>query len=722
MSNYYRPIKLGDTISILNRKKMGTRMPIDNVIDVMLNQKIYAGNRKSARLEFNKQLFQHQIFRGTEFNNLIPKFKEYKINAKNPKVFLQLSKDILTEKQLTDTIEFKNLHMRYTGMNPLKIGSFLGNVDGIPILEDNKILIPDIEFEKEVKSVLKKRTKNLYHGYYVNNLPQFLKQFNSSCYYEHRTGIKVIRYRKIKDVIFKRDDVELNLILKRLKGAKQYVTIVKENGMTFYDVAEIQENLSELFDALTGNDMKEFKHHQEKSRAVSKTKIDDKLFTNLIINAELYDHQKQGISWLYGLYKAKLPGAILADDMGMGKTIQTLTFLELSDAKTITIVCPASVISVWHLEIDKFLPQLNNRKINIYSFESYAKLINVKTDVLIVDEAQRAKNKNTLNNKALSATVSKFNILLSGTPIENKIQDIYNILSIIDPIYSRIYNILARITKDEVLLAHKTTSIIDGIYLRRLKTKKQLAAKLSIVNVNVQMNKEETLIHNKVKKFYGNSIIRDKATNNLSYYNDVVIALIRLRQTVSYHKQLEKLDFLKNNTFNMVSSKELMTLKLIKDNKDSKFIIFTEFTETLKRLNKVIPNSLAISGSTPSSKRGDIIKEFQHNDKINTIIVSTKAGNSGITLHAANKVILYDLWWNPAIIQQAIARSYRIGQQRDVTAYMLVSKNSIDENILRIIDLKREIIGSFDGTSTPSSNLEKDSTSALDRLTKLTFG
>jgi len=316
---------------------------------------------------------------------------------------------------------------------------------------------------------------------------------------------------------------------------------------------------------------------------------------------------------------------------------------------------------------------------------------------------------------------SNFTLLLSGTPIENKVEDLYNILQIVDPVFGKIYNTLSRITKDQNILAIETRKIIDGIYLSRMKTKKELPVKLNIEEVFIDMNKSETLVHKKIIQHFGNDKIKTNAKKDLQYYNDYIIALMRLRQTASYCYQLKGLDFLKNIKIEKESSKEKKLLELTKTSKE-KWIIFTQFNATLNRLKTILPNSVSISGTTPNSQRGEIIEKFQ-NDDTKFIIVSLKAGNSGITLHSANNIIMYDLWWNPAIMQQAIARAYRIGQTKDVKCYMFANKKSIDENILKIVNIKKEIIDGFNKTNTNNTTLEskENNTNVINELINKVF-
>lgn len=1044
-SSKYFTFTVTDTVNIKHKSIM---FNLDNqnyksIIYIIFKE--FNLDRKSTKIiKIAKQLFDHNIFKGTEFEKVCPKHHQYDINAKNISIYMRLNKNIKTEKDLKN-IDFRHVGVKYSGMK--FHSSYLGNTVGIPILKTSKILKPDIAEEKEILKLFKKRGRSVNQGFSTTNFIEIIKKYPTRVIYKGQQDKNYyFRYIDIKDIL----DIQYKDILEKAitknKTAQEYILVLDNTVTYIIDKKDIQNNVNEIFNILYGKDIKEFESYQKIAKGISKTSIDENLIKSIPLTVDLFDHQKQGVTWLYNLWKHKIPGAMLADDMGMGKalkngtpvkvptgwteiqklkindyvmgpdgnytkvvgvypqgfretykiifddgreiiadadhlwqthsylfptvntldrklnrplvlktkeiisylhksgkvyipltepeikndidlpcdpyllgsligdggfsqssvnfstcddesilnlekalsdinckfsktqakydytilikdksiskrnnlkiilknlglfghksytkfipniyknasyeqklellrglmdtdgyaskingldystssiqlakdvqeliwsiggiskiketmgkykkngvitnthltykvtirvkdpsvlvklsrkqnrlketqyakglllgikkiekidkkeectcisvanksklfitkdylvthnTIQGIAFATATKAKKIVIVCPASVISVWEGEILEFQPKLI-KFVKIYSYEKFIRTNVENCDLLIVDEVQKAKNKN-LNNDALSNIKAKFNLLLSGTPIENKVQDVYNILHIVDPMFSKIYNMLYRITRDENRLAMETKKIIKGIYLRREKTEKQLKAKLIIHEVPVKMLPYEKEVHKKIVDFYGSKLTQKRAKNDLAYYNDAIIALMRLRQCTSYAKQLSKLDFLNKIKIQEESSKRLKTMELIK-NSNEKWIIFTEFKETILHLKKAIPDALVISGDVPSGKRGEIIKTFQDDGTKKVIIVSLKAGNSGITLHAANNIIVYDLWWNPAVIQQAIARAYRIGQTRDVNVYMLANENSIDTNVLKIINMKKEIIDSF---------------------------
>jgi len=669
---------------------------------------------ESKSIELPKRLFNNIIFKDTKYD-FYKKLLNIDIVGKNPRVLLQLNQKVT--KNNFKNISLRMVGVKYSGMK--HFSSYLGNTVGIPILKDSKIIKPDIQLEKEMFEYFTPNGKNPYN-LKIKNLFEFMMKYPTHVYYSGNLNSKTfLKYFDISDHIsndFYKDDFED--IIKKFSRQKDSEYIIMDDY--FISTKELNKFLPEVMNIVLGRDIKQFKEHQQISRSISKTTSLSNLETlTKGLRATLFEHQKIGISWLWNLYDKKLPGAILADDVGLGKTLQSIglmtilknkNLLSTKDYKDVVVVCPASVISVWEKEIINFNNSLLKHT-KIYSFEKFQNVtLTNKPVLLIIDEAQRAKNKNTLNNKRLSTVNSKFTLLLSGTPIENRTQDLYNILFLVDPIFSKIYNVLYRMSKNEHTIATETKKIIDGIYLRRLKTKNELAAKLNIIDVYIPMNRIETELHKAIKNFYGNKLIKAKATNNFQYYNEAIVALGRLRQCVSWAKQLEEFKYIKKSIPN-ISSKSSKLLSLIKKNPDEKFVIFSEYSKTIKFLKSILPGkTLVIDGSVPSAKRGEIIKTFQEDPDYKYIIVASKAGNSGITLHSANNIVLYDLWWNPARIHQMIARVYRIGQTRDVNAYMFINEKSIDENIMKVIDVKKEIISTFENTST------NDDTDTLKKL------
>ncbi len=661
------------------------------------------------KVQLPKGIFKNKVFKKTEFGKFHENHIKTDIPAKNLRLAIRVRRRI-NQNNYTNA-DLKYIGVGYSGMK--QSSSYLGNTVGIPILGTQKILKPDQITEQEILGKLNKKIKHVYQGYQAKNILELMMEYKCRVWYQ-TGGLSPKDYfyyfdirEAIQDNIHKADFEKILAKFKGMRNRENLDYLVMENY--FVKISELNKYFNEIINIVLGKDIIEFNKHHKIAGAVSKTRIlSDYDSKTKDMSGAPFEHQKIGISWLFNLYQKKVPGAILADDMGMGKSYQTIGFLtavnSLKPLRRIVIVCPASVISVWQKEIHQFNKKLES-KTEIYSFEAFSnRRDSSKVDVLVIDEAQRAKNKNTRANEKLRSITANFVLLLTGTPIENKVQDIYNIMAIIDPIYFKIYNTIMGLSKNENALAVKTQTLLQPVYLRRIKTKQQLKATLQIEEIEIPMYSFEKEAHEEILNFYGNNVVRLNARKGIEYYNQFIIALGRLRQVASYTYQIKDLPFLKKIKIEQKASKSKKLLELASSQPKEKFVIFSMFTETIKHLQSILPEKpLVIDGSVPSTKRGDIIKEFQEGPK-RFIIVSLKAGNSGITLHAAKNVVMYDLWWNPAVMMQAISRIYRIGQTRDVTAYLFINKGSIDDNIMRIINLKKEIIAAFDGGASKQQN------------------
>ena len=510
------------------------------------------------------------------------------------------------------------------------------------------------------------------------------------------------------------------------KGFIEKLILNRDKGyIKYYDdyyiiMPEVYEKLEGLFEKFFGKELNEF---------LDQVKIGDdfkksdpatmKLLSNSSFTATLYPHQQIASSWIYNLYKNKIPGAILADDMGLGKTPTTIAFLTLAQALNskvhISVVCPASMVGTWESEIEKFSPNLKN--FTIMSYEKAVRSIG-NTDILVLDEAQKVKNKTSQAYGALDGIKKKFTLILSGTPIENKVDDIINILGLIDPVMLQLKS-MEKVSMEFIRQLRKT---VNPIYLQRKKSDVKdmnFTSKLIIKSNTIKPSMDELKLLGAIKLVYGEQVKRLQAQNNFEFYEAQVIlaGLMRLRQTISYPGQLpdelRKLlpPKISNNIDNIVPSKFIKLKKLCKSkiSKGEKIVIFAEFTGTIKYLKEQLSESYKVvtfTGSDSSSKRKEIIDDFQDN-KYDIIIISLRAGNSGITLHSANNVIVYDLWYNPQMLAQAIARVHRIGQTKDVEATFLVLDKTFDKRVYEIIESKREIINHFEGGTVDSKSANK---------------
>jgi SNF2 family DNA or RNA helicase len=452
------------------------------------------------------------------------------------------------------------------------------------------------------------------------------------------------------------------------------------------------------------------------------------------IKATLRPYQQKGYEWMIMLSQLGA-GACLADDMGLGKTLQTICFLNYRKIKNSTkkhlIICPASLIYNWKLEIEKFAPQM---AVSVYhsvnrNFEDIGRLnpdviitsygtARVDIDLLneiswntiVLDESHNIKNPQAQVTKAITSLIAEMRVILSGTPIMNQTFDLYPQLSFILPSLFGSKDFFAKeyanpIDKDrDKEKIDMLKKITNPFILRR--TKEQVAKDLPQKTESIiwcEMGREQRKIYTEVKQNIRDSIFLDIKNQGLAKSKLSVLAGIqKLRQICSSPALLT--DF-ENQTSESIKIEIL--IEEIKGNlKNNKVIVFSQFLNALDIVKeKLTQNQIAfysIDGSTPNTKRQEQINQFQDKENpVRVFLLSLKAGNAGITLTEANYVFLIDPWWNRQVEQQAIDRVYRIGQDKNVFAYRMICKDTIEEKIIKLqqskMSLSEELISEDDG-------------------------
>lgn len=411
------------------------------------------------------------------------------------------------------------------------------------------------------------------------------------------------------------------------------------------------------------------------------------------------DYQVTGYNWLRFLYGNQF-GACLADDMGLGKTLQTIMFLQsiINKVDKVLIVCPVSILINWQNEIEKFSDievdvyyggnrtKPGDQKVILTSYgvmkkESYTTFNEMKFDVLIMDEVQHLKNIRSQGASAARNLQANFRICLTGTPVENDLSEFYNIIDLCIPgIWGEISFLKTTSTKKSRLLARKT---VRPFILRR--TKEQVLTELpeKIENhVYLNFNEQE-------REQYITTLaqIRQKMESIQAgrKYGEVLKSLLRLRQLCLWQNQnflqSTKVEFLLENLEQILEEKH-------------KAIVFSQFTTYLDIIqNKVQErgwNFVRIDGSQSFKKRADQVEKFQNGDA-EVFLISLKAGGVGLNLTAASYIFLMDPWWNPAVENQAIDRAHRIGQENKVTVYRPIIKDSVEEKVMVLQNIKKEL-------------------------------
>ncbi len=441
------------------------------------------------------------------------------------------------------------------------------------------------------------------------------------------------------------------------------------------------------------------------------------------LTGELRPYQKIGYSWLvqnirYGF------GSILADDMGLGKTIQVLSAIlyykekNLLEDRTVLIIVPPTLISNWENEIKKFTPDLtyfiyhgSNRSFPLEKYDimltSYG-VIRLDLDMFIdeqwflcvIDEAQNIKNPNTEQTKAIKSVGARSKIALTGTPIENKLMDYWSIfdftnkgyLSTKDNFKRQFVMPIEKLEDEEVLDELKT--IAKPFVLRRLKTdeeiKKELPEKF-INDIYCTLTQKQILLYNAILEEIFFDIENSKGIQRKGIILKILTAL---KQTCNHPAQF--LDIKKPKITE--SGKMELLVNLLENilGADEKVLIFTQYVEMGKLIQELISKKfkrevLFLHGSQTRKEKANVIDTFQEDDDYKILVATLKTGGTGLNLTAAQNVIHYDLWWNPAVENQATDRVHRIGQENDVMVYRFITKGTLEETIDAISKHKTDL-------------------------------
>lgn len=437
----------------------------------------------------------------------------------------------------------------------------------------------------------------------------------------------------------------------------------------------------------------------------------------------LRSYQELGLSWLHFLGRARL-GGCLADDMGLGKTVQVLAYLDLKRFELqkgtgfrSLLVCPRSLLENWFQEAKKCAPRLKVlilRPSEISRFESLFEhydlfiisyglvrlhvqaLQKYQFDLLALDEAQLIKNSGAQITIAINQLRGIQRLAISGTPIENHMGEFFSIFEFLNPGITNPALLKALIQND--LAQHSMlTSFLTGIrplVLRRLKSEvaRELPDKLDQVLLLPMMDQQEK-IYSSLKNYYQEQLKKQAAEffYNKSFFLE---GLLRLRQA-SCHPLLFKNSDETEETSEFSSNKfEFLIDKLkILVCSNHKAIVFSQFTSLLKLFQKVL-DRLEIPYEYldgQSRYRMEIVTRFQENQEIPILLAGIKTGGLGLNLTAADYCFILDPWWNPAVEQQAVDRIHRIGQDKPVNIYRIVSQNTVEEKMLLLKAKKQEI-------------------------------
>ncbi len=441
------------------------------------------------------------------------------------------------------------------------------------------------------------------------------------------------------------------------------------------------------------------------------------------INATLRSYQNEGVHWMERMRLMYLNG-ILADDMGLGKTLQAIVAINQCRKKikgTAMIVCPTSLLYNWKEEFNRFDPERkvlvidgvpNQRKKMIDMVKKYDVVITsyslMQKDVekycktefsyAILDEAQHIKNRTTRNAKSVKQLRAKYRLILSGTPIENSLEEMWSLFDFLMPgflnTYERFVDKYMRTTGDEhIKNLHYLKKKVAPFILRRMKG--DVLDDLPPVSEMVYHCQLSPVQSELYKSF------ADSARNELEKLVEregfdkvqihVLATLTRLKQ-ICCHPAI----FAKEKAEENDSAKYDMLIDLIHNLVESnhKTVIFSQYTNMLKIMRadfeRLGISFVYLDGSTKN--RLEIVNQFNEDKKISVFLVSLKAGGTGLNLVGADTVIHYDMWWNPAVENQATDRVHRMGQKKNVSVYKLVTLNTIEEKIVEMQKRKQGLV------------------------------
>lgn len=443
---------------------------------------------------------------------------------------------------------------------------------------------------------------------------------------------------------------------------------------------------------------------------------------------DLRSYQKAGYNWFSFLREYNF-GGCLADDMGLGKTIQTLAMLqklkeedqENSTHSTSLIVMPTSLIYNWLNEAKKFTPKLKihahtgtTRNKDVSRFANFDIIITTygitRVDIdafktfyfsyIILDESQNIKNPSSKSFRAVRSLKSKHKLILSGTPVENSVSDLWTQLTFLNPgllgtqaFFNEEYVQAIEKKKDEDK-ARKLQAIIKPFVLRR--TKEQVAAELPSKTEQIfycNMSEDQAAYYEKTKSAYRNDLLNSMDDGTYAKKQ------VQLLQGLTALRQLANHPVMIDDSYTSDSGKFENVIHTL-DNVlkgGHKVLIFSQFVKHLaifrQYLNEEKIPFAYLDGTTKN--RGEIVAEFQQNTALKVFLISIKAGGVGLNLTQADYVFILDPWWNPAVEQQAIDRTHRIGQEKKVFIYKFIAKDTVEEKILALQNRKKRLASSL---------------------------
>jgi superfamily II DNA or RNA helicase len=447
------------------------------------------------------------------------------------------------------------------------------------------------------------------------------------------------------------------------------------------------------------------------------------------LNTTLRPYQEVGVRWLYLLAKLGL-GACLADDMGLGKTIQMLALLlilkDQTDGKEepSLLVAPASLLANWASEIERFAPRvrtliahpsalpvadlkamekerLQNTDLVITSYGTLLRIpwiVDTSWHIVILDEAQAIKNPTSKQTRAAKSLQARGRFALTGTPIENRLGDLWSIFDFINPGLLGSAKEFSTLVKNLEGRAHNPygplRQLVRPYILRRLKTDKAVIADLpdkTEVKAFCHLSRKQAVFYQQAVKELAKQL---EETEGIQRKGLILSFLMRFKQICNHPSQ-----WLGDAAWAEEDSGKWARLRDIAEviaAKQEKVLVFTQFREVTAPLAHFLGSifgrpGLVLHGETEVKRRAELVRRFQEDEAVGFFVLSLKAGGAGLNLTAASHVVHFDRWWNPAVENQATDRAFRIGQTKNVLVHKFVCRGTVEEKIDQLLESKKKL-------------------------------
>lgn len=483
-----------------------------------------------------------------------------------------------------------------------------------------------------------------------------------------------------------------------------FIAKAKEIEPEFRCYPDVTDYLSEIKDA------------QYRERYLSS--MSDKNMDSLL-KTTLYPYQKEGIRFAFSKGKS-----IIADEMGLGKTVQAIGCAELMRKagliSSVLVLCPASLKYQWKKEIEKFTDSVavivegpQDKRRELYRSQSFYRIVSYNTmsndirtfgnayaECLIMDEVQRLKNWNTQISRAARKIKSDYTIVLSGTPLENKLVELYSVMEFVDQYcLGPYYKFIDETTvKDEggKILSYKNLNLVGERLAKRLVRRRKADIELQLPertqqNLFVPMTSRQREIHDGLKAGVAQIVSKWRRSHFLSDVDRkrLMLLLSQMRMVCDSTYILDQ-----ETRFDTKVEETMNIVQEVVESGDDKIVIFSQWERMTRliatELEKLGVGYASLNGKVPSEKRNALVEKFW-NEPSCRVFISTDTGSTGLNLQIASRVINLDLPWNPSVLEQRVGRVHRIGQRRNIQVLNMISQDSFEERMLATLEVKASL-------------------------------